>query len=394
MAVVSGDVSARRPADELANGARPPPARRPLPARVARRRHRPGRDRAVDRRPRGPARHAAARRADHRHVQDRARARRSPRACSTPPGSTSAWWPSAAPPTSRRRSVRRTRDGADADAMTTSRPRSVRRAPGPSTRPIRWRLARAIPPADRRRRAAEGVPRRDVARRPTGRRARGRRARARPLGARSASRAGSTPSDGWLEADGAIRRDGGRRRRRSAGRGRDAQHPDRQPAPAAGRRSIGPSGRRTAILIDAPTFPSDRYAVDSQLRHHGLDPADRPHRRPSARRRGHAPHRGPRGRDPRAPRPARRRRCWPASTTRPGSCHDDRAADRPPSTPPARSRSGTSPTPPATCPLALHDADVDAAAWCTYKYLNSGPGALGPALRPRAARRGRVGAVD
>ena len=33
-----------------------------------------------------------------------------------------------------------------------------------------------------------------------------------------------------------------------------------------------PAGRRTAILIDAPTFPSDRYAVESQLRLHGLDP--------------------------------------------------------------------------------------------------------------------------
>ncbi|HUP55355.1 MAG TPA: kynureninase, partial [Methylomirabilota bacterium] len=33
-----------------------------------------------------------------------------------------------------------------------------------------------------------------------------------------------------------------------------------------------PSGSRTAILIDAPTFPSDRYAVESQLRLHGLDP--------------------------------------------------------------------------------------------------------------------------
>jgi kynureninase len=38
-------------------------------------------------------------------------------------------------------------------------------------------------------------------------------------------------------------------------------------------RFFRPAGQRTRILIDAPTFPSDRYAVEAQLRRHRLDPA-------------------------------------------------------------------------------------------------------------------------
>lgn len=35
-----------------------------------------------------------------------------------------------------------------------------------------------------------------------------------------------------------------------------------------------PNGSRRLILMEEPTFPSDRYAVQSQLRLHGLNPAD------------------------------------------------------------------------------------------------------------------------
>ncbi len=136
-----------------------------------------------------------------------------------------------------------------------------------------------------------------------------------------------------------------------------------------------PAGRRTAILIDAPTFPSDRYAVESQLRHHGLDPAT----------------------DLFAIRPRDGE-----ATLRPDDLeaaiqeHGDRLAmtllagvnyatgqaqDIGRLTEVAHRVGAVAGWDLAhavgNVPLTLHDAEVDFAAWCTYKYLNAGPGALG-----------------
>jgi kynureninase len=135
-----------------------------------------------------------------------------------------------------------------------------------------------------------------------------------------------------------------------------------------------PDGRRTAILIDAPTFPSDRYAVASQLRHHGLDPdAELIVVRP---RDGEATLR---------------------IEDLEGAIHEhrDRLAiallagvnyatgqllDIGRLTGAANAAGALAiwdlTHAVGNVPLALDDAGVDAAAWCTYKYLNSGPGAL------------------
>lgn len=135
-----------------------------------------------------------------------------------------------------------------------------------------------------------------------------------------------------------------------------------------------PSGARRRILIDAPTFPSDRYVVDSQLRHHGLDPT--------------------RDLIVVRPRPGE-------DTVRPDDIdeaidrHRDelavvllagvnyatgQALDIGRHTTAAHAAGAIAIWDLAhaagNVPLALHDDDVDAAAWCTYKYLNSGPGAL------------------
>ena len=136
-----------------------------------------------------------------------------------------------------------------------------------------------------------------------------------------------------------------------------------------------PDERRRRILIDAPTFPSDRYAVESHLFHHGLDPATelivvRPRDGEDTIRPDDLDEAIDRNSDELAVA------LLAGLNYATGQAFDIRrhtaavhAAGALAIWDLAHSAGNV--------PLSLHDDDVDAAAWCTYKYLNSGPGALG-----------------
>lgn len=149
-----------------------------------------------------------------------------------------------------------------------------------------------------------------------------------------------------------------------------------------------PTPERPAILIEAGAFPSDRYAVESQIRFHGFDPrtdlieiegdeADGTISDAAIERalteHGH--------------RIALV--LWPGVQYRTGQAFDLRGlVDR------AHAQGcivgfdlahGV-----GNLPLQLHDSGVDFAVWCSYKYLNSGPGAIaGAFVHERHARSDR-----
>ncbi|HZX77855.1 kynureninase [Lysobacter sp.] len=135
-----------------------------------------------------------------------------------------------------------------------------------------------------------------------------------------------------------------------------------------------PTRERPAILIEAGAFPSDRYAVASQVSFHGFDPAtDLIELQPDqadgttsmdAIERAIAQH---------GSRLALV--LWPGVQYRTGQAFDPKRIAT------LAHAQG------AMCgfdlahavgnlELALHDSDVDFAVWCHYKYLNSGPGAV------------------
>ncbi|HOV95892.1 MAG TPA: kynureninase [Thermomonas sp.] len=135
-----------------------------------------------------------------------------------------------------------------------------------------------------------------------------------------------------------------------------------------------PEGARNAILIEAGSFPSDRYAVESQLRFHGIDPAtalievepDQADGTFSMQAIEHA-----------IAQHASRLALvlWPGVQYRSGQAFDlakitqwAHAAGAIAGFDLAHAVGNLA--------LQLHDANADFAVWCHYKYLNSGPGAV------------------
>jgi kynureninase len=139
-----------------------------------------------------------------------------------------------------------------------------------------------------------------------------------------------------------------------------------------------PSGTRRKVLMETYAFSSDRYAIDSQLRVHGLDAADA------------LILVGPRGSED-ALRTSdiceqiERAGSELATVLLPGVQYlTGQRLEMAEITRAARSVGATVGFDLAhaigNVPLQLHDWDVDFAVWCSYKYLNSGPGAIGGAF--------------
>lgn len=136
-----------------------------------------------------------------------------------------------------------------------------------------------------------------------------------------------------------------------------------------------PTVERPCVLIEKSAFPSDRYAICSQLTFHGFDPAH--HLIELAPRRGECCLRTEDLIDTierAAPRLA--------LVLLPGVQYlTGQALDLAALAAAARAAGAVIGLDLAhaigNTPLALHDWNVDFAVWCGYKYLNGGPGAIG-----------------
>ncbi|MCX7514313.1 kynureninase [Frateuria sp. STR12] len=139
-----------------------------------------------------------------------------------------------------------------------------------------------------------------------------------------------------------------------------------------------PTPARHAILIEAGAFPTDRYAVESQIRFHGYDPAtalieleaDEANGTISeaAFERALAEH------------GARTALVMlPGVQYRTGQAFDLKAIAALAHAQGCQVGFDLAHAV-GNLPLQLHDSEADFAIWCSYKYLNAGPGAVGGAF--------------
>jgi kynureninase len=139
-----------------------------------------------------------------------------------------------------------------------------------------------------------------------------------------------------------------------------------------------PTATRHRILIEAGAFSSDRHALTSQIRWHGFDPASaliEVQPRPGEELL--------RAEDVDARIEAEGAGLalilWPGVQYRTGQAFDLTQLVR------SARRAGALvgfdlAHAIGNLPLALHDSGADFAVWCSYKYLNGGPGAIGGAF--------------
>lgn len=146
-----------------------------------------------------------------------------------------------------------------------------------------------------------------------------------------------------------------------------------------------PRGERSALLIEKHAFPSDRYAAESQVRLHGLDP-----RRDLIELSARDGEQCLRTEDVLEAISREGRRI--ATVLLPGVQYlTGQRLEIEPITAAARAAGCTVGFDLAhsvgNVPLSLHDSGADFAVWCHYKYLNAGPGAVaGAFVHERHAR--------
>ena len=139
-----------------------------------------------------------------------------------------------------------------------------------------------------------------------------------------------------------------------------------------------PTTERPVILMEAGAFPTDRHAVEAQIRFHGFDPADclvevQPDEANGtisleAVEQAIATH---------GPRLALV--LWPGVQYRTGQAFDLQAITTLARRHGARIGFDLAHSV-GNLPLQLHEVAPDFAVWCHYKYLNSGPGAVAGAF--------------